>query len=210
MPRFKNNTPGQDFVYGFLKRHKSQLKFRPSTKIKRSRAAVSRTVVKQYFDHLEKELEGVPPSNIVNYDETNLTDDPGRKKVIVKRGCKYPDRVINSSKVSTSIMFAAAADGTILPPYVVYKSTHLWDTWTEGGPPRCRYNRTKSGWFDAKCFEDWVGNIAVPYLKKLPGKKILIGDNLASHLWWESIELCLEHDIHFVFLPPNATHLSDT
>ena len=64
----------------------------------------------------------MPLSNIVNYDETNLSDDPGKRKVIIRRGTKYPERVINSSKSSTSVMFAAAADGTILPPYVVYKA----------------------------------------------------------------------------------------
>jgi hypothetical protein len=34
---------------------------------------------------VEKELEGVPPENIWNYDETNLMDDPGAKKAIFKR-----------------------------------------------------------------------------------------------------------------------------
>ena len=40
-----------------------------------------------------------------------------------------------------------------------------------------------------------------------PGKKVLIGDNLSSHLSAEVIRLCEENDIHFVFLPSNSTHL---
>ena len=75
-------------------------------------------------------------------------------------------------------MFAAAADGTILPPYVVYKAMHLYQSWTEGGPKNARYNRTKSGWFDSFCFEDWVLTVALPYLKNKTGRKILIGDNV--------------------------------
>ncbi|KAK9883062.1 hypothetical protein WA026_001267 [Henosepilachna vigintioctopunctata] len=125
-----------------------------------------------------------------------------------RRGTKYPERIINSSKASTSVMFAAAADGTILPPYVVYKSMHLYQSWTEGGPKNARYNRTKSGWFDAFCFEDWVLTVALPYLKHNTGRKILIGDNLSSHLSVESVKLCKDNDISFIFLPANSTHLT--
>lgn len=115
---------------------------------------------------------------------------------------------MNSSKSSTSVMFSCAGDGSLLPTYVVYKAVHLYDSWTEGGPKFARYNRTKSGWFDSHCFEDWVRTVAIPYLKKLNGKKVLIGDNLSSHLSMESIRLCLKHDIHFIFLPSNSTHLT--
>lgn len=27
-------------------------------------------------------------------------------------------------------MFCGAADGTLLPPYVIYPSENMWDTWT--------------------------------------------------------------------------------
>ncbi|CAG4958214.1 unnamed protein product [Colias eurytheme] len=43
------------------------------------------------------------------------------------------ERVTNTSKTAVSLMFAATAEGQILPVYVVYKAEHLWDTWTEGG-----------------------------------------------------------------------------
>lgn len=87
MRQFKNNCPGPDFVVSFLKCHKKVLSTRLCQNIKRSRAAVSPDTINNYFDELEKELKDVPPSNIINYDETNLCDDPGRKKLIFKRGC---------------------------------------------------------------------------------------------------------------------------
>lgn len=206
--KFKDNLPGRDYVYGFLQRHRDELAIRICQNIKRSRASITPNTINAYFDELTKELEGVPVENIVNYDETNLTDDPGRRKVITRRGTKYPERVMNSSKASTSVMFSASAKGTILPPYVVYKSIHLYHSWTEGGPKGTRYNRTKSGWFDAFCFDDWVSTVALPYFNKLEGKKILIGDNLASHLSLESIRLCEASNVRFIFLPANSTHLT--
>nr|XP_023021896.1 uncharacterized protein LOC111510230 [Leptinotarsa decemlineata] len=208
VPRFKDNLPGKEFAYSFLKRHSDMLSERMYQNIKRARAGVTRVTITEYFKHLSAELEGTPASNIINYDETNLCDDPGRKKIIAKRGCKYPERIMNHSKSSTSIMFAASGSGDLLPCYVVYKAVNMYDSWTTGGPPRTRYNRSKSGWFDNYCFEDWVHSIAIPYLKKLPGKKILIGDNLSSHLSVQSIQECSENNISFIFLPSNSTHLT--
>lgn len=77
--KFKNNTPGKDFAYSFLNRHKKELSENMCQNIKRNRAAVSPETLTQYFERLEVELQNVPPQNIVNYDETNLRDDPGKK-----------------------------------------------------------------------------------------------------------------------------------
>ena len=162
--------PGRDFVYSFLNRHKSELSSRLCQNIKRARVSITPDTINEYFDRLESELKDIPPSNIVNYDETNLYDDPGRAKVITRRGCKYPERIMNSTKASTSVMFAATGDGQILPPYVVYKSLNLYESWREGGPEGSRYNRTKSGWFDNFCFSDWVESVALPFLRRLDGK----------------------------------------
>ncbi|XP_013194622.2 uncharacterized protein LOC132903038 [Amyelois transitella] len=206
--KIKNNFPGVGFAESFLKRHCTDISERLSQNIKRSRAAVSPEIIVQYFEELERSLQGVDLANIVNYDESNLADDPGKKKVLSKRGAKYPERVMNHTKSSTSLMMAVAADGTLLPCYVVYKAAHLYNTWTTNGPPNCRYNRTNSGWFDGDTFEDWVETVAIPYFNNKVGKKILIGDNLSSHLSIELIRKCRELDINFVFLPPNSTHLT--
>lgn len=79
-------------------------------------------------------------------------------------------------------MIAAAADGTILSPYVVYKAHNIYDTWRQNGPNGCRYNSSKSGWFDGATFEDWVRSMALLYFSNKSKDKFLIGDNLASHL----------------------------
>ena len=169
--KFSGNMPGKDWAKSFLKRHSTALSERISQNITVSRASVGHDTIMSYFSNLKTEIDGVLLSNIVNYDETNLTDDPGKKKVIVKRGSKYPETVANSSKSSTPLMLAGAADGTVLPFYTVCKAKHLYDTWTEGGPSRSRFNRSASGWFDSICFEDWFFSVVVPYMKHLEGKK---------------------------------------
>ena len=205
--KFADNLPGVEWAKGFLLRH-SELNHRNAVNIKRGRARLTSQQFVEFFDCLETSLDGVPPGNILNYDETNLTDDPGKKRVITRRGSRYPERVINSSKSGISLMFGCFADGKPIPIYVVYKAKHMWDSWVDGGPDGTRYNRTKSGWFDGVTFQDWFLHIALPELKKREGPKVMIGDNLSSHLSPDIIRRCQENNIRFVFLPPNSTHLT--
>lgn len=207
-PRFKNNMPGEEWTKLFLNRNKNEIKIRFSENVKRCRAAVSTDTIKSYFEELNVSLNGVLPDAILNYDETNMADDPGKKKVIVRRNCKHPERIIDYSKSSTSVMFAGTASGYCLPPYIVYKSEQLYHTWIEGGPKGAHYNCSRSGWFEGTIFEDWFYSTALPYLKKLGDRpKVIIGDNLASHISVKVIEECEQNNIRFVLLPPNATHL---
>lgn len=143
--RFKNNLPGLQWYQSFMNRHREKLVQRLSQNLAPKRAQISRDDVTAYFANLQRSIQDVPPENIVNYDETNLCDDPGRKKCIFHRGVKYPERVIHSSKSATSLMFSGAASGDMLPVYVVYKSEHIWDSWTQAGPEGARYGRSKSG-----------------------------------------------------------------
>lgn len=149
------NTPGSDWIRAFLSRHKNDLTVRSCENVKRTRVAVSYESIEQYFNELSLTLDGVDSDVIINYDETNMTDDPGRKKVIVRRGIKHAECIKDTSKSSTSVMFSGTASGVILPVYVVYKADHLYDSWTQDGPKGARYNRSKSGWFDTTLFEDW-------------------------------------------------------
>lgn len=217
--KLNNNLPGKDMVYLMLKRNKSLASQRLSSNIKRARAGLSIEVLQKYFDNLAEAIQDIPASHIFNYDESNLCDDPGKSKGIFRRGIKYPERVVNFSKSATSIMVCGSASGVLLPPYIIYKSDCMWDTWCQNGPkgtpccsrPCCsrgtRYARTKHGWLDAQTFEDWFKLTFVPHAKRLEGQKIIIGDNLAAHINIAVLKLCEENQISFICLPANATHI---
>ena len=137
--QFTDNLPGIDWVDAYMKRH-VQLTHRVCQNIGRKRAAVSVSEVDNFFDNLSVSLEGIPPENIVNYDETNLDDNPKGIKLIFRKGIKHAERVMNVSKTSISIMFACSATGRVLAPYVVYKGERLMDNWVLGGPVHAIYN----------------------------------------------------------------------
>ena len=172
-----------------------------------------------YLKNLGSTIDERPPSNIFNLNETNLSDDSGISRFIFRRGVKYPERIVNFSKSVTSIMMCGSADGTLLPPYIVYKRECMWDIWCQNEPkgaPCCskqccsqgsRYARTKHGWFDAQTFHKWFQLTFRPHTKILLGRKVVIRDNLSSHINISVIKACEESRISFVYLPLNATHL---
>lgn len=204
--RFKDNMPGEDWVITFMKRH--NLTKRVADNVRISRALVNEDVINAFFDNLEAELHGISPECIFNYDETNVTDDPGAKTVIVKRGHgRRVERKQEHSKQAISIMFSGNATGKLYPPMVVYKAKNLYTGWTKGGPPGSCYAVSKNGWFDGTTFQQWYFNVFLPEAIKLQGTKVLIGDNLGSHFSPEVIQSTVENDIKFITLPPNATHL---
>ncbi|KAJ8923911.1 hypothetical protein NQ315_006687 [Exocentrus adspersus] len=81
----------------------AHLKF--AENIKRVRALVTKNTIAEYFDNLRTTLEGVEPSNVVNYDETNFSDNPEYQN-FCKRGVRHADRIMDTSKTSISVMVA--------------------------------------------------------------------------------------------------------
>lgn len=203
--RFQNNLPGVDFLKSFIQRNK--LSFRMAENVKRSRTQVNSEELSKYFDRMSDILEEVPPANIFNFDETNITDNPGAKIVLVRRGTKRVENCRDHSLVSISLMGCGSASGIMLPPMVVYKAQNLYETWTKGGPEGTVYRVSKNGWFDMETFTAWFKDVFLENTKHLNGKKVLLGDNLASHFSPEVIRLCQENEIYFTSLVPNATHL---
>ena len=134
-----------------------------------------------------------------NYDETNLRDNPGARKYVIKQGIKYPERITDSSKVTLSVMFCGNAEGEVVPPYVVYKSVHICSQWVTAGPPGTRYNRPKGRWFNETTFTEWFFTSMLPILCKQEGKKVLIGDNLSSNLHQSVIDACSKHSFCLYF-----------
>lgn len=99
-----------------------------------------------FFNNIETTIYEVEATNFYNYDETNITDNPGARKVIVPRNTKRVERVQEHSRTSISIMVCGNANGDLLPPMVVYKALNLYENWMEGGPPGSKYANSPSGW----------------------------------------------------------------
>ena len=175
--------------------------------IKHRRAKINPDTVNEYFDNLEKVLEGIAPDCVFNYDETNLSDDPGGKKCLLKRGTKYPEKILNNSKSCTSLMFCGSAAGQILPVYVAYKALNVYRHWIERGPPNAKYSCSKSGWLNNGTFEDWFIKV---FLSVAKTKEVtaLISNNLSAHFSADVLRSCRKCNVKFISHPTQLTKLS--
>ena len=109
--------------------------------------------------------------------------------------------------MSILVMWCGSAAGKCLPPMIVYKAKNLYQGWVQGGLQGTIYDCTKSGWFDSGTFEIWFFKIFMEKVKQNPGKYVLFGDNLACHFNINVVKAAEQNNVHFVMLPPNATHL---
>ncbi|KAJ8935524.1 hypothetical protein NQ318_005631 [Aromia moschata] len=184
----------------------------------------------KFFENITPALLDSNGDHIYNYDETNITGDPGARKVIVPRNakggtCPKPFQgvrersrrsflnifhFLNPPRTAISIMVCGSVSGVLLPPMVVYKANNIYENWCNGGPPGTGYKNSTSGWFDANLFEIWFKEILLPHILRTrePGKRvILVGDNLASHFAPRVVQAAQENDIYMCPFPANATHL---
>ncbi|GFO16140.1 pogo transposable element with krab domain [Plakobranchus ocellatus] len=58
---------------------------------------------------------------------------------------------------------------------------------------------------DGANFEEWFLTIIIPWVRRREGPKLMIGDNLSSHLSQHVMTKCEKINIRFVLLPPNST-----
>ena len=66
--------------------------------VKYSRAVVNEEVINKYFNHLENSIKDIPATHILNYNETDIMDNPGAKLAITLQGYNRMERVMHHSK----------------------------------------------------------------------------------------------------------------
>jgi hypothetical protein len=89
------------------------------------------------------------PEKIFNADETGLTTDTTSSSCFYKKGTRSAI-VLNPTlgKTMHTVLVCGSASGELLPPFVVYKGKHLYDSWSKGGPKGTQYTTTSSGWME--------------------------------------------------------------
>jgi len=99
-----------------------------------------------------------------------------------------------SGKAHTTVLLTISADGTCLPPYIIYKSLRLYDQWCPKNLiPGAVFNGTESGWIDENCFFDYLSKLFIPKTRHLPRPLLLIIDNHSTHLSIKTAKLAIQH-----------------
>ena len=110
-------------------------------------------------------------------------------------GCKF-----------ITLLAAASADGTRLPPFIVYKAKNLWSQWTKGGPNGVMYSVSDSRWMESANFLQWFEKMFVPAVRHITPITLFL-DGHHSHLTLRLIEIVRSNNIHLICFPPHVTHI---
>ena len=108
-----------------------------------------------------------------------------------------------------TILTAGAADGTRLPPFILYKGVNLYARWTKNGPAGAVYGVSGSGWMEGANFIQWFERLFVPAVSTLlaTGPVVLFVDGHHSHVTMELIKVARSRNIRLFCLPPHTTHI---
>lgn len=215
---FKNNVPGEDWYLGFMKRNPQLSLKKPEHLQKVRKDARNPFVVYDFYDKLQKVIEehqlADKPQFVFNADESGFHHDPSRIRAIGVKG-KALSRVSGGSgRESTTVLACVSADGSVLPPLIIFKGAAVQARWTStDGFPGTLYATSKNGWMEEAQFLNWFANGFIPFVKEIRSKEstlnqsaLLVYDGHCSHISVKIIEIALQNNIVLMRLP---SHLTD-
>jgi len=142
--------------------------------------------------------------------ETGFCTAVASQRVLAKRGAKdVHETAGGSGRDYITVLGVGAADGTRLPPYILYKGCNIFFRWTGGGPAGSLYGVSKSGWMEADNFISWFKSLFLPAVDHLlpTGPVVLFLDCHHSHLSLELIHTAKTKGVHLYCFPPHTTHI---
>ena len=170
---------------------------------------MNKQITDEYFDLLKQNLNElkVGPSEIWNYDETNMQLEHNPKSVVGRQGSKVPGRVANS-KESVSILGCGNAMGEIMSPMIIVKgkARRCLLSWkTEDAPKNAKWAYQSKSYVDQILGVEWFQSV---FLKECGPKRpqLLIVDSHCSHEPPELLELTQKERITMLSLPSHCTH----
>ena len=111
-----------------------------------------------------------------------------------------------------SLLACICADGTKLPPALVYQgeSHDMLDSWVQdfNEGDQAYFASTKNGWSCDELRLQWLQKVFHPHTKDKAGnrRRLLIVDGHSSHVNMKFIDWADRHRIIIMILPPHSTH----
>ncbi|XP_078589556.1 uncharacterized protein LOC144869927 [Branchiostoma floridae x Branchiostoma japonicum] len=199
----------QKWWKGFKGRHDLTIR-KPDPLDRGRRDAIDREVVKDFFTLLSETmakngLDG-QPHRVYNADETGFELDPQRKKVVSFAKMNAPaTSVRKGTRDHITSMECVAANGTALPPMIIFSKSYPSTAYSLDGPDNAVYATTPSGFIEADIFLSWLDKCFNRFSS--PERPVLLLlDQHSTHVTTEAIDFAIKNDIILMGLPPHSSH----
>ncbi len=154
---------------------------------------------------------GILPQDIYNFDETGfqMGQISAAKSVTDASKSGRPKQVKPTNTQWVTLIQGACADGSTIPPFLVFKGKQLNHTWFHQGlPSTWAFTVSPNGWTT-----DQIGFQCIQHFEKhtrqktVGSKRLLVLDNHGSHTTPEFRTFCEDNSIILLWMPPHSSHM---
>lgn len=211
--------PSSNWVFGFIKRH-DEIKSMSSEPISSARAyASSPENVKSFFRVYEKLFDNINrhPSMIMNFDETMIQLEGGKRKVMVSKEAKRAFVVTEKQNFHVTLGISIFADGTHACPLIIFPLKTLPKEMTQDTLSEYDiYNWAgqDNGWIDSNIFSGhFTQNIIAEFKQrrqKLPenysDRGLIVVDGHSTRANPGLMKTLQDNNIDLIVLPAHTSH----
>lgn len=149
------------------------------------------------------------PGSIWNLDETSLSLDPTKTKVVGKINKPCSRTTCGTGKENITVLTTVSATGKKNSPLIVFKGKHMWDQWianTDDYDFEISYAASSRGWMEPTIFYNYMEKVFIPALGH-ERPVLLVYDGHSTHVDTNVVELAMKNEIIILKLTPHTSHL---
>jgi len=205
---------GKDWVPRFMSRHPQLVSARRKL-IEAARVKdVSVERLTNWFENLQSIINEyrIEPGNLYNMDESGFAiGDIEASQRIINATIRQAFQVKPGRQEWVTAIECVCADGTSLPPLIIFKGENLSRQWIPASiHNNWRFGCNTKGWTSNIHGLQWLRQVfEVETREKANGKpRLLICDGHDSHITASWIGHCMKNHIILMVLPPHSSHLT--
>ncbi|KZV67728.1 DDE-domain-containing protein [Peniophora sp. CONT] len=131
-----------------------------------------------------------------------------RGRAIGPKGRKVLYQRNDGPRENITVIATILADGTTIPPSVIYKGDGYQVRWSENNPLNASIGHSKKGWTDGEIGVEWIKIFDEHTREKADGRdRLLLVDGHNSHYTEAFLAYAREHRIHVLCYPAHTTHV---
>ncbi|KAG8712307.1 hypothetical protein FRC09_020010 [Ceratobasidium sp. 395] len=210
LPSFRG--VGLCFTQRFVDAHHDKLSTYSSRSLEGVRGnAVNPTTVEAWFEVLGDAIEDFEIEEDTTYgaDETGVQGSSGNsERVIGPQGSKIVYQIRTGSRETITVIVTICADGTSLPPTVIFKGKHYLVKWDQDNPLNASIAHSQKGWVNGEIALAWLRDFDEKTREKAAGRyRLLIVDGHTSHVGLELLDYARDNKIVMLCYPSHTTHV---
>jgi hypothetical protein len=149
-------------------------------------------LIADWVDYICNQIKmlGVPPSNVVNFDETNANFSIDSTTTVNRKGERTVSVKRAKSTQRATVFLGVSMAGERLTPYIIFKGVDRasgrvqreFNSAKHSYPQTMKYTVQENAWMDETRMLDWIQQVWKPWADSKTGATYLIIDEFSAHM----------------------------